>query len=373
MKTRLATRLAGWTLITLLVGAPALAVSLEVLMGQTRVVTAGQVYDSATVRNGGVLILDGGTISNVVPALALPSVIVDAGGRFIFNSGYIHYFENHGSTELYGGNQSSYSSENHGYVKFAGGDPGSGGSQLVHNDGRVDVYYVPTNRVTLGNLCGFHQYLECSVHLYTFTNTLAAGSYKYNGRCPIRRSSISIWQGSIMIASPTGPRARSCRDGRLTLFMDYQLAGQGLGLQLHSAAHLYVLRAHGGGNQLERGLRPHLSGAMHHRPRQRGVEGPRAARQHRQFSTGSVCRHHPRNQQDVPGVVASLIIADAPVCMAQDENFLLILRLFAAIHRSPRSRPEKVPTIGNRPFSNFQRLELFGPARVGGAGRAGGA
>ena len=27
------------------------------------------------------------------------------------------------------------------------------------------------------------------------------------------------------------------------------------------------------------------------------------------------------------------------------------------------------PTIGNRPFSNFQRLELFGPAQVGGSGR----
>lgn len=176
MKTRLATRLAGWTLITLLVGAPALAVSLEVLMGQTRVVTAGQVYDSATVRNGGVLILDGGTISNVVPALALPSVIVDAGGRFIFNSGYIHYFENHGSTELYGGNQSSYSSENHGYVKFAGGDPFT---QLVHNDGRVDVYYVPTNRITW-EIYVDSTNTECSVHLYTFANSLAAGSYKYN-------------------------------------------------------------------------------------------------------------------------------------------------------------------------------------------------
>lgn len=180
MKTRLATRLAGWTLITLLVGAPALAVSLEVLMGQTRVVTAGQVYDSATVRNGGVLILDGGTISNVVPALFLPSVIVDAGGRFIFNSGYIHYFENHGSTELYGGTQSDYSSGNYGYVKYAGGDPGPSPSQLIHNDGRVDVYYVPTNRINW-EIYVDSTNTECSVHLYTFANSLAAGSYKYNG------------------------------------------------------------------------------------------------------------------------------------------------------------------------------------------------
>lgn len=180
MKTRFATRLAGWTLITLLVGAPALAVSLDILMGQTRVVTAGQVYDAATVRNGGVLILDGGTISNVVPALSLPSVIVDAGGRFIFNAGYIHYFENRGSTELYGGTQSGYSSENYGYVKYAGGDPGPGGSQLVHLDGRVDVYYVPTNRV-LWEINVVSASLDSSVHLYTFTNTLAAGSYKYSG------------------------------------------------------------------------------------------------------------------------------------------------------------------------------------------------
>lgn len=174
MKTRFATHLAGWTLLTLLVSVPAHAVSLEVLMGQTRVVTTGQVFDTATVRNGGVLILDGGVISN-----GSPSITVDAGGRFIFNSGYIHYFDNRGSTELYGGTQSGDSSENRGYVKYAGGDPGPGGSQLVHFDGRVDVYYVPTNRV-LWEINGASTNGNPSVHLYTIANSLSAGSYTYN-------------------------------------------------------------------------------------------------------------------------------------------------------------------------------------------------
>lgn len=174
MKREYGWRFVGWTFFLLLLVRPAFAVSLEVLMGQTRVVSTGQVFDTATVRNGGVLILDGGTISN-----GSPSIIVDAGGRFIFNSGRIHYFDNRGSTELYGGTQSSDASENRGYVKYAGGDPGPGGSQLVHFDGRVDVYYVPTNRI-IWEIYVDSTNLDSSVHLYTFANSLAPGSYKYN-------------------------------------------------------------------------------------------------------------------------------------------------------------------------------------------------
>ncbi len=168
------------TLVTssLLIITPLRAVTLDVPLGQIRVVSAGEVFTEAFVRNGGVLILDGGTISNGA-ALSSPSVTVDPGGRFIFNSGSIHYFENWGVAELYGGTQSSYASENRGYVKFAGGDPGSSPSQLVHSDGRVDVYYVPTNRI-LWEINVTSANSDSSVHLYTFANSLAPGSYKYN-------------------------------------------------------------------------------------------------------------------------------------------------------------------------------------------------
>ena len=103
------------------------AASLDVDFGQTIVVSNGAVYDSAVVRNGGVLILDGGAIGTN----ALPSVNVEAGGRFVVYDGEINYFDNRGSVELYGGRQSTYSSENRGYLRIAGGDPGTRSSTLT--------------------------------------------------------------------------------------------------------------------------------------------------------------------------------------------------------------------------------------------------
>ena len=165
--------LTGTVVVTILLLAvtSARAVSLDVLLGQTRLVRTGEVFDTATVRNGGILILDGGTISN-----GSPSITVEAGGRFIFNAGQIRYFENWGSTEIYGGTQGSPSSENRGYLKYAGGDPGI---QVVHIDGRLDVYYVPTNRINW-EIYTYSTNGNISIHLYTFANSLSAGTYTYN-------------------------------------------------------------------------------------------------------------------------------------------------------------------------------------------------
>ena len=133
---------------SLLILTPLHAVTLDVTLGQTRTVSSGEVFTEAFVRNGGVLILDGGTISNGA-ALTSPSVTVDPGGRFIFNSGSIHYFENWGITELYGGIQSTYTSENRGYLKYAGGNPSYSNEygQLSLFDGTVDIYSTASNRL----------------------------------------------------------------------------------------------------------------------------------------------------------------------------------------------------------------------------------
>ena len=149
----------------------AAAQSLDVALGQTVTVATGEVYDAATVRNGGTLVLEGGAIGTN----ATPSVLVEAGGRFIFNSGNIRYFENHGVAELYGGRQSTDSSENRGYVKYAGGDPGF---QLVHFDGTVDVYYTATNR-TAWEIDSTTTNGSPQIRFFSVSNSLAAGSYTY--------------------------------------------------------------------------------------------------------------------------------------------------------------------------------------------------
>lgn len=161
----------------LLLGAIAApAASLNVDFGQTMVVSNGAVYDDAVVRNGGVLILDGGAIGTN----AMPSVNVEAGGRFVVYGGTINYFENRGIVELYGGQQSTISSENRGYLRIAGGDPGI---QIVHLDGTLDVYSTATNRpaweidstTTNGNP---------QIRLYCVSNSLAPGSYPYAALTP---------------------------------------------------------------------------------------------------------------------------------------------------------------------------------------------
>lgn len=157
-------------------GSAASAASLDVDFGQTVVVSNGAVYDTAVVRNGGVLILDGGAIGTN----ATPSVNVEAGGRFVVYDGLINYFENRGIVELYGGRQSTDSSENRGYLRIAGGDPGI---QIVHLDGTLDVYSTATNRtsweidstVTNGNPL---------IRLYCVSNTLAPGIYPYASLTP---------------------------------------------------------------------------------------------------------------------------------------------------------------------------------------------
>lgn len=62
------------------------AQSLDVLLGQTVTVATGQTYAAATVRNGGTLMLEGGAIGTN----ATPSILIEAGGRFVFNSGTIN-------------------------------------------------------------------------------------------------------------------------------------------------------------------------------------------------------------------------------------------------------------------------------------------
>jgi len=165
-------------LFACLIGATiaASAASLDVDFGQTVVVSNGAVYDDAVVRNGGVLVLDGGAIGTN----AMPSVNVEAGGRFVVYAGTINYFENRGIVELYGGRQSTISSENRGYLRIAGGDPGT---QIVHLDGTLDVYSTATNRpaweidstTTNGNP---------QIRLYSVSNSLAAGSYPYAALIP---------------------------------------------------------------------------------------------------------------------------------------------------------------------------------------------
>lgn len=152
------------------------AASLDVGLGQTRVVATGENFDSAVVRNGGVLILDGG----LVGTNALPSVLVEEGGRFVFNSGTINYFENRGVTELYGGIQSTFSSENRGYLKIAGGDPGI---QIVHFAGTVDVYHTATNR-TAWEIDSATTNGDPQIRFFSLSNSLAVGSYTFATLAP---------------------------------------------------------------------------------------------------------------------------------------------------------------------------------------------
>ena len=147
------------------------AASLDVGLGQTFVVSTGQLFDYAVVRNGGVLVLDGGLIGTN----ALPSVLVEEGGRFVFNSGAINYFENRGVAELYGGTQSTSSSENRGYLKIAGGDPGT---QIGHFDGTVDVYHTATNR-TAWEIDSATTNGDPQIRFFSLSNSLAAGSYTF--------------------------------------------------------------------------------------------------------------------------------------------------------------------------------------------------
>ena len=154
----------------------AAAASLDIGLGQTRAVAAGEIFDSAVVRNGGVLILDGGLIGTN----ALPSVLVEEGGRFVFNSGAINYFDNRGVTELYGGTQSTFSSENRGYLKIAGGDPGI---QIVHFDGTLDVYHTATNR-TVWEIDSATTSAAPQIRFHSLSNSLAVGSYTYATLAP---------------------------------------------------------------------------------------------------------------------------------------------------------------------------------------------
>jgi hypothetical protein len=131
----------------------------------------GQVYDYATVQSNGVLIMSGGAIgTNSAP---IASVTVLQGGWFYMNAGNIQYFDNRGVTELYGGAQSSESSENRGYVKIAGGDPGF---QLLHYTGTVDVIHLATNR-TSWEISSAVTSGSPTIRFFSLTNTLAAGTY----------------------------------------------------------------------------------------------------------------------------------------------------------------------------------------------------
>ena len=175
----------------------ATAQSLDVLLGQTVTVATGQIYSAATVRNGGTLVLDGGAIGTN----ATPSVLVEAGGRFIFNSGTIRYFENHGVAELYGGRQSTDSSENRGYVKYAGGDPGI---QLVHFDGTVDVYYTATNR-TAWEIDSPTTNGSPQIRFFCLSNSLAVGSYAYAALVPASYYSFGkVYHDAARFWTPSG-------------------------------------------------------------------------------------------------------------------------------------------------------------------------
>lgn len=174
---RAASRTAMIFLAALFGGAGAAsAASLDVDFGQTVVVSNGAVYDDAVVRNGGVLILDGGAIGTN----ATPSVNVEAGGRFVVNAGAINYFENRGTVELYGGRQSTSSSENRGYLRIAGGDPGI---QIVHLDGTLDVFSTATNR-TAWEIDSTTTNGNPQIRLYCVSNSLAPGSYPYAALTP---------------------------------------------------------------------------------------------------------------------------------------------------------------------------------------------
>ncbi len=173
-----ATSICGIFLLTGLFrgGMAAQAASLDVDYGQTVVVSNGMNYDSAVVRNGGVLILDGGAIGTN----AMPSVNVEAGGRFVVYDGAINYFENRGIVELYGGRQSTDSSENRGYLRIAGGDPGI---QIVHMDGTLDLYSTVTNR-TAWEIDSTTTNGNPKIRLYCVSNTLAPGTYTYASLTP---------------------------------------------------------------------------------------------------------------------------------------------------------------------------------------------
>lgn len=147
------------------------AANLTVDVGETAVVGAGQSFGVATVRNGGVLVMEGGAITN-----DFGSVTNEAGGRLIFNSGYIHDFVNYGLAELYGGTQSLVSSENRGYLKLAGGDPGI---QIVHFGSMLDVYSYATNR-TAWEISSDTTNGAPGIRIFCLSSSLPVNTYTWN-------------------------------------------------------------------------------------------------------------------------------------------------------------------------------------------------
>lgn len=144
------------------------AASLNLGAGETRTVSVGETYANALVGNGGTLILDGGAFTTTPY-----SVTVEEGGRFIFNAGYVSDYVNYGLTELYGGTQSTVSSENRGQLTLAGGDPGI---QIVHRGGMVDLYGYATNR-TLSEIDVMGT--GGSIRIWCLTSSLPPSVYSY--------------------------------------------------------------------------------------------------------------------------------------------------------------------------------------------------
>jgi len=147
------------------------AVPLNVPAFSTITVSPGQEYDYATVQSNGVLIMNGGVVG--ITSAPTPSVTVSTGGRFYMNAGLIQFFDNRGVAELYGGSQSTFTSENRGYVKIAGYDPGI---QLAHYTGTVEVFHLATNRTNWEIISEVTDGAPV-IRFFSLTNTLAAGTY----------------------------------------------------------------------------------------------------------------------------------------------------------------------------------------------------
>ena len=147
------------------------ALSLVVNTNSVFTLFPGQYYDSAIVRNNGVLIMNGGAIGTNVS----PSVTIEAGGRFCFNGGLIQDFDNRGMVEFYGGRQSTVTSVNRGYVILAGGDPGI---QLSHWDGVLDIHYLATNR-TAWEVDATTAIATPIIRIFSLTNSLSPDFYHY--------------------------------------------------------------------------------------------------------------------------------------------------------------------------------------------------
>lgn len=167
-----------------------------VQLDQTIEFREGDYAEKIIIKNGGVFLMNGGAVGTN-PSVFEASVEVESGGRFVMNDGKLKYFENRGTTELYGGTV-DWSSENYSYLKLAGSDIGS---QLLHSDGILDLYGVATNHASFFEIYSDATSASPIINIYAISNSLSPGEYGLDDLDPldpnpygtVHHSQVNFW------------------------------------------------------------------------------------------------------------------------------------------------------------------------------------